>query len=94
MYLNTLGKRLELILKDRVRSTDIRRELGVELLLLFHQKLSGHLPLQVFWASPTGRRYHLPHLSWERLPRISQEELENTGGERDVWTTLLSILPL
>jgi len=54
--------------RDRVRSSDIRRELGVEPLLL-HVKRSqlrwfrhqirmppGRIPLEVFRAHPTGRK--------------------------------------
>jgi len=55
-------------LRDRVRSSDIRRELGVVPLLLRVKRSQlrwfGHLismpprrlPFEVFWARPTGRR--------------------------------------
>ncbi|TWW81188.1 hypothetical protein D4764_01G0010030 [Takifugu flavidus] len=55
-------------LRDRVRSSDIREGLGVELLLLHTERSqlgwlghlarmpSGRLPLQVFRTCPTGRR--------------------------------------
>ena len=57
-----------LSLRDKVRSSDIRRELGVEPLLLRVQRSQlrwfghlirmppGRLPLEVFQARPTGRR--------------------------------------
>ena len=57
-----------LSLRDKVRSSDIRRELGVEPLLLHVERSqlrsfghltrmpSGCLPLEVFRARPTGRR--------------------------------------
>lgn len=57
-----------LSLRDRVRSSDIRRELGVEPLLLRVERSQlrwfghlirmppGRLPLEVFRARPTGRR--------------------------------------
>lgn len=32
------------------------------------------------------------HLAWERL-RIPQVQLESGAGERDIWKTLLSLLP-
>jgi len=87
--------------RDRVRSSDIRRELRVELLLLRFERSQlrwlGHLirmppgclPLEVFWARPTGRRPwgkprihwrdYISHLAWERLA-IPQEELESLAG--------------
>ncbi|TWW79364.1 hypothetical protein D4764_10G0003940 [Takifugu flavidus] len=55
-------------LRDRVRSSDIREELGVEPLLLHIERSllgwlghlarmpSGRLPLEVFRTYPTGRR--------------------------------------
>jgi len=57
-----------LSLRDMVRNSDIQRELGVQPLLLCVEKCQlrwirhfismppGHLPLEVFWARPTGRR--------------------------------------
>jgi len=57
-----------LSLRDRERSSDIRRELGVEALLLHVERSQlrwcgplvrrppGRLPLEVIWARPTGRR--------------------------------------
>jgi len=57
-----------LSLRDRVRSSDIRRELGVEPLLLRVERSQlrwfgylirmppGRLPLEVFRTRPTGRR--------------------------------------
>ncbi|TWW81619.1 hypothetical protein D4764_01G0014340 [Takifugu flavidus] len=62
-----------LSLRDRVRSLDIREELGVELLLLHIERSqlgwlghlatmpSGRLPLEVFRTCPTGR---LPRTRW------------------------------
>jgi len=41
----------------------------------------GHLTLEVFEASPTGRR-----------PGIPQNELENVAGEREAWVGLLDLL--
>ncbi len=35
---------------------------------------------------------YISHLSWERVG-IPPEDLESVAGERDVWTTLLSLLP-
>jgi len=63
-----LGRVAGLSLRDRVRSSDIRRELGVDPLLprveRSQLRWSGHLirmppgrlPLEVFRACPTGRR--------------------------------------
>ncbi len=54
--------------------------------------------LEVFWARPTSRRPgtrwrdYISYLAWEYLG-IPPEELENIAGERDVWNTLLSLLP-
>ena len=56
-------------LRDKVRSSDIQRELGVEPLLLRVERSQlrwfghlirmppTHLPLEVFQAHPTGRRH-------------------------------------
>lgn len=38
-------------------------------------------------------RDYIFHLIWVRLG-IAQEEQGNSAGERDVWTTLFSLLPL
>ena len=57
-----------LILRDKVRSSDIQKELRVEQLLLSIERgqlrwfghlsrmLPGRLPLEVYRAHPTGRR--------------------------------------
>ncbi len=101
-------------LRDRVRSSDIRRELGVEPLFLRVKrnqlKWFGHLirmppgriPLEVFWARPTGRRPrarlrtcwrdYISHLAWKCFG-IPPQDQENIAGERDVWNTLFSLLP-
>ena len=103
-----------LTLRDRVRSTDIREELGVEPLLLHVERSQlrwfghlirmspGRLPLEVFRARPTGRRPrgrprarwrdYISLLAWERLG-IPQGELEGVAGVKDVWRSLLSLLP-
>jgi len=62
----------------------------------------GRLPLEVLQASPTGRRArgrprtrwrdYISQLAWERLG-ILQNELVNVAGERDVWVSLLGLLP-
>lgn len=84
--------------KDRVRSSDIWRELGVVPLLLERRQLRWfvhlirmppeHLPLEVFCALRP-----ISHLACERL-RIPQEELETVAGEKNILNTLLSLLPL
>ncbi|TWW71154.1 hypothetical protein D4764_17G0006370 [Takifugu flavidus] len=66
-----------LSLRDRVRSSDIQEELGVEPLLLHIERSqlgclghlarmpSGHLPLEVFRTCPTGRRLRgQPRTRW------------------------------
>ncbi|TWW73214.1 hypothetical protein D4764_15G0006080 [Takifugu flavidus] len=73
-----------LSLRDRVRSSDIREELGVEPLLL-------HIERKVFRTCPTGRRPrgrprtkwrdYISHLAWERLG-VPPEELMEVAGER------------
>ncbi|KAM4534591.1 uncharacterized protein V3H82_024506 [Fundulus diaphanus] len=62
----------------------------------------GRLPGEVFRARPTGRRPrgrprtcwrdYVSRLTWERLG-ISPEELAQVAGERDVWASLLKLLP-
>lgn len=52
--------------------------------------LPGHLPLEVFQTHPTGLDpEHLGETIYLIRPGIAsgvpQEELENTGGERDLW---------
>ncbi|KAM4590384.1 uncharacterized protein V3H82_004354 [Fundulus diaphanus] len=62
----------------------------------------GRLPGEVFRARPTGRRPrgrprtrwrdYVSRLAWERLG-IPPEELAQVAGERDVWASLLKLLP-
>ena len=62
----------------------------------------GRLPREVFLARPTGRRPrgrprtrwrdYISSLTWERLG-IPQAELANVAGEREVWRSLLKLLP-
>ncbi|KAK3528563.1 hypothetical protein QTP70_002803 [Hemibagrus guttatus] len=101
-------------LRDRVRSSVTREELGVEPLLLHIErgqlKWLGHLfrmppgclPGEVFRACPTGKRPrgsprtrwrdYVSRLAWERLG-VPPEELEEVSGEREVWASLLRLLP-
>ncbi|KAK3519754.1 hypothetical protein QTP70_003889 [Hemibagrus guttatus] len=101
-------------LRDRVRSSVTREELGVELLLLhiergqlrwlghLFQMPPGRLPGEVFQACSTGKRPrgrprtrwrdYVSRLTWERLG-IPPEELEEVSGEREVWESLLRLLP-
>ncbi|KAJ0002535.1 hypothetical protein NQD34_007684 [Periophthalmus magnuspinnatus] len=101
-------------LRDRVRSSVTREELGVEPLLLHVERNQlrwlghllrmppGRLPRQVFWACPTGRRPrgrprtrwrdYVSRLAWERLG-VPPEELEDVSGVREVWESLLRLLP-
>ena len=63
----------------------------------------GRLPGEVFRARPTGRRPrgrprtrwrdYVSRLAWERLG-VPPEELEKVAGDRDVWVSLLKLLPL
>ncbi|KAK0132083.1 hypothetical protein N1851_024332 [Merluccius polli] len=62
----------------------------------------GRLPGEVFRARPTGRRPRgRPRTRWRdyvsRLARkrlgIPQEELDEVAGEREVWASLLRLLP-
>jgi len=73
-----------LSLRDRVRSSDIRRELGVEPLLLriersqlrwFGHLIRMRLPLEVFRARPTGRRPRgRPRTRWrDYISRLAWE---------------------
>ena len=111
-----LRKVAGLSLRDRVRSSVIREELGVDPLLLRVERSQmrwlghlvrmppGRLPGEVFRARPTGRRSwgrprtlcgerdYVSRLAWERL-RIPQEELDEVAGEREVWASLLRLLP-
>ena len=62
----------------------------------------GRLPGEVFWACPTGRRPrgrptirwrdYVSRLAWERIG-VPPEELEEVAGDRDVWVSLLKLLP-
>ncbi|KAI3374050.1 hypothetical protein L3Q82_022616 [Scortum barcoo] len=101
-------------LRDRVRSSVTRRELGVEPLLLHIERSQlrwpghlfrmppGRLPREVFQACPTGRRPrgrprtrwrdYVSRLAWERLGG-PPEELEEVSGVREVWASLLRLLP-
>jgi hypothetical protein len=103
-----------LSLRDRVRSSVIRRELGVDPLLLHVERSQmrwfghlirmppGRLPGEVFRARPTGRRPrgrprtrwrdYVSRLAWERLG-VPREELDEVAGEREVWASLLRLLP-
>ncbi|KAK0132400.1 Craniofacial development protein 2 [Merluccius polli] len=109
-----------LSLRDRVRSSVIREELGVDPLLLRSTRLSEPEKSQAFDANmvfvmneglrevgvvlgtshwrPRGRprtrwRDYVSWLAWERLG-IPQEELDEVAGEREVWASLLRLLPL
>jgi len=63
--------------------------------------LPGHLPLEVFWACPTGRRPrgrprthwrdYVSLLAWEHLG-ISLEELESVAGEMSDFLSLTCCL--
>ncbi len=77
-----------LSLRDRVRSSDIRRELRVELLLLHVERSQvrwfehlvrmppGHHPLEVFQAHPIGRRPRgRPKTHW-------RDYISHLAGER------------
>ncbi|KAK7922730.1 hypothetical protein WMY93_009632 [Mugilogobius chulae] len=101
-------------LRDRVRSSVTREELGVEPLLLHVERSQlrwlghlfrmppGRLPGEVFRACPTGRRPrgrprtrwrdYVSRLTWERLG-IPPEELAEVCGDREVWASLLRLLP-
>ena len=103
-----------LSLRDRVRSSVIRRELGVDPLLVRVKRSQmrwlghlirmppGRLPGEVFRARPTGRRPrgrprtrwrdYVSRLAWERLG-IPWEELDEVAAEREVWASLLRLLP-
>ena len=62
----------------------------------------GRLPGEVFRARPTGRRPrgrprtrwrdYVSRLAWECL-RIPWEELDEVAGEREIWASLLRLLP-
>jgi len=86
-----------LSLRDRVRSTDIRRELGLEPLLLHVERSQlrcfghlirmppGQLPLEVFWAcpTPTGKRpWGRPRTRWDFHAQPSLGFTENGPKKR------------
>ncbi len=62
----------------------------------------GRLPGKVFRARPTGRRprgrprtrwrNYVSRLAWERIG-VPQEELEEVSREREIWASLLRLLP-
>ena len=62
----------------------------------------GRLPGEVFRARPTGKRPrgrprtrwrdYVSQLAWERLG-VPREELDDVAGEREVWASLLKLLP-
>ncbi len=91
-------------LRDRVKSSVTREELRVELRWLGHlfRMPPGRLPGKVFRARPTGRRPrgrprtrwrdYVSRLAWERLG-VPPEELEEVSREREVWASLLRLLP-
>ncbi|KAK3559562.1 hypothetical protein QTP86_013728, partial [Hemibagrus guttatus] len=102
-------------LRDRVRSSVTREELGVELLLLHIERGQlrwlrhlfrmppGRLSGEVFRACPTRKRprgrprtrwrdWPVSRLAWEHLG-VPPEELEDVSGEREVWASLLRLLP-
>ncbi|TWW56187.1 hypothetical protein D4764_08G0001740 [Takifugu flavidus] len=103
-----------LSLRDRVRSSAIREELGVESLLLRVERSQmrwlghlvrmppGRLPGEVFRACPSSRRPpgrprtrwrdYVSRLVWERLG-IPPDGLEEVAGVREVWASLLRLLP-
>ncbi|KAK0140494.1 putative uncharacterized transposon-derived protein F52C9.6 [Merluccius polli] len=87
-------------LRDRVRSSVIREELGLEPLLLCLERSQlrwfGHLARPV-GRRPRGRprtrwRDYISTLAWERLG-IPPSELVNVAREREVWGPLLELLP-
>ena len=101
-------------LRDRVRSSVTRRELGVEPLLLHVERSQlrwlghlfrmppGRLPAEVFRTSPIGRRPrgrprtrwrdYVSQLALERLG-IPPDGLEEVCVDREVWASLLRMLP-
>ncbi|TWW62282.1 hypothetical protein D4764_04G0009290 [Takifugu flavidus] len=62
----------------------------------------GRLPGEVFRARPSGRRpsgrprtcwrNYVSRLAWERLG-MPPDELEEVAGEREIWASLLRLLP-
>ncbi|TWW71199.1 hypothetical protein D4764_17G0006820 [Takifugu flavidus] len=64
--------------QDRVRSSTIREELGVEPLLLHVERSQMRRP---------------PGKTQDMLERLPPDELEEVAGEREVWASLLRLLP-
>ncbi|TWW73696.1 hypothetical protein D4764_15G0010920 [Takifugu flavidus] len=88
-------------LSDRVRSSAIREELGVEPLLLRVERnqmraSSQDAPWTPPWRPPgrprTCWRDYVSRLVWERLG-IPPDEVEEVAGEREVWASLLPLRP-
>ncbi|TWW60988.1 hypothetical protein D4764_05G0010780 [Takifugu flavidus] len=78
-----------LSIRDRVRSSAIREELGVEPLLLSAERNQIRRPL----GRPRTRwRDYVSQLVWEHLG-ISPDVLEELAREREVWVSLLRLLP-
>ncbi|KAI3375665.1 hypothetical protein L3Q82_003973 [Scortum barcoo] len=96
-------------LRDKMRSSRSREPLLLhiersQLRWLGHlfRMPPGCLPREVFQACPTGRRPwgrprtrwrdYVSRLAWERLG-VPLEELEEVSGVREVWASLLRLLP-
>ncbi|TWW71551.1 hypothetical protein D4764_16G0000480 [Takifugu flavidus] len=78
-----------LSLRDRVKSSAIREEPGVEPLLLQVERSQMRRPP----GRPRTRwRDYVSRLAWERLG-IPPDVLEEVAGEREVWASLLRLLP-
>ncbi|TWW67330.1 hypothetical protein D4764_02G0003710 [Takifugu flavidus] len=78
-----------LSLRDRARSSAIREELGIEPLLLRVERSQMRRPPgrpRTRWGD------YVSQLAWERLG-IPLDELEEVAGEREVWASLLRLLP-
>jgi len=98
-----LRKGAEHSLRDRVRSSDIRRELGIEPRLLRIERSQlrwfGHLirmppECLLFRGFPgTSNSENTPGRPRTRL-RDYISQLENVVGEREVWVNLLGLLGL
>ncbi len=94
-----LRRAAKVSLRDKMRSSVIREELGVELLLFYVERSQltwfrplvrmppGLLLMEVFQAHPARRRP-------QGLPGIPQSELADVVREREVWDPLLKLLPL
>ena len=55
-------------------------------------KCSGHVPLVDPGEDPGHAGETMSRLAWERLG-IPQEELDEVAREREVWASLLRLLP-